>query len=252
MNIAATFSIFCFILVAACSRLPQPTVQHGQTIQPQDHSDPQHRYTTINLGTLSCEPKGLTQLPEGVCIGTPNAYPTMEDKKCVCKNEDYVPIPTKAGHTCIHLFSILETLRVVHQKIRDQGVTDADSEMPLIDIADETLRAIQSQIEEGEYDDDDVTNSEEAIDDPTARNEAIHREQQRRIATDLSVLAKDLRKADRLLRERTEPAKLNRTFKYIQIVMEQYLRIDGAPDCLQIKGLASRRKLFAYYPPMRP
>lgn len=181
MKFAATVLFFITIIsVAACSRLPQPAVSHGN-VQTQESSNLHTPAISLNLGTLTCEPEGLINLPEGQCVGKAVAIPTMVDGTCTCRNEAYVAIPNTQGFTCVHLISVLETIRVLREKILELGISESDSDGPLNLDAD----------------------GEEAV----------------RLA--LSVLLKDLTKIDHGIRMNALPKRFSQTVRYAQYTLER-------------------------------
>lgn len=252
MNFTATLlSFLCLTLVAACTRPSLPTVQHGQTIQPEDRSNLQST-VSFNQGNLPCEPKGLIGLPEGKCIGTPNAHPFLKNETCTCLNEDYIPVPTNSGHTCVHLYSVLETLQSINKEVTRVGTIDTnDISMTSAYAESEAFKNTRDVLEDGSY-----ASTQSGL------------EEQRRIlgllfeygatpkeTADLitvSVLAKDIRKLDLLLRENKDLKRINRTLRYIQYTLEKIARVETSSHCVKLEKPFPRNKVLALYPPIKP
>jgi hypothetical protein len=72
-----------------------------------------------DTASLPCEPVGLVDLPPGACVGTAAAKAKMTPDGCVCQNREYVPVPTRTGHACVHLHSVLGSLQNVHETIAE-------------------------------------------------------------------------------------------------------------------------------------
>jgi hypothetical protein len=69
--------------------------------------------------SLPCEPVGLVDLPYGACVGTVAAKAEMTPDGCVCRNREYVAVPTPTGRACVHLHSVLGSLQNVHETIAE-------------------------------------------------------------------------------------------------------------------------------------
>lgn len=209
-SVAACLFLLCSILAAACSR-PLP-IATSTTVGLSPASLHPFQGASIDLlqHALSCEPEGLVGLPEGKCLGTLSAAPQMTEQGCVCENEAYIAVPTNSGHTCVHLYSILETLTGIQREVSKQGITDADSESLL------TLDASEDQ----------------------------------RLATEYSVLSKDVRKADALIRANAPAHKIERRLKYIIYAIERSASVKQRQGCVPSPKRISRKQLFALYPPI--
>lgn len=83
--------------------------------------------TSERATIIACEPAWLGPEPVGVCTGAISADPRLIHGACTCANEEYLPIRTKTGRTCIHIEGVLTTLEQLHASLSELDLTAYES-----------------------------------------------------------------------------------------------------------------------------
>lgn len=142
----------------------------------------------IHEAYAQCEPMWISELRAGECTGTRASNPSIVDGACTCGNQAYIPIPNPQGFTCVHLVSVLETIRSVRRAIANAGIAESEADGPLV----------------------------------------LDRDDRSANRIDLAILSKDLRWIDQHVRDSPPPKRFTQRIRYAQIILESYFRNPNA------------------------